>query len=145
MNARAKKSGNKSYGPFSGTASKTLAFDFTEAIFAFVPAALYEHVKLRVEQNLRCLETHGHIQPKELVGADCWNEFDDEEKRMAEICIGYLCGAATCIRLWTDAPPGLRLSLKRQDRLRLKNGRLCIDVMCSRPPTPQPNRNRIYA
>ena len=91
MNARTKKSVNKSYGPFSGTASKMLAFDLTETIFESVPAALYEHVKLRVEQNLRCLETHDHVQPEKLVGEDCWNEFDDEEKRMAEICIGYLC------------------------------------------------------
>lgn len=91
MNARSKKTENKSYGPFSGTASKELDFDLTETIFESVPAALYEHVKLRVQQNLRCMETRDFCQPEGLVGAACWNEFDDDEKRMAAMCIGHLC------------------------------------------------------
>lgn len=90
MNARYKKTEPKNYGPFSGTASKTLAFDLTETIWESVPAALYEHVKLRTEQNLRCLDSDGYFAPEDLVGADCWNEFDDAEKRMAAMCIGHL-------------------------------------------------------
>jgi len=90
MNARYKKTEPKSYGPFSGTASKELAFNLTETFFERVPAALYEHVKLRVEQNVRCLSSDDYFEPADLVGADCWNEFDDEEKRMAAMCIGHL-------------------------------------------------------
>lgn len=91
MNSHSKKTEPKSYGPFSGTASKELAFDLTETFFELVPAALYEHVKLRVEQNVRCLRNDDYYLPETLVGADCWNEFNEEEKRTAEICIAHLC------------------------------------------------------
>ncbi len=90
MNSRSMKSETKSYGPFSGKASKELAFDLTETIFHSVPAALYEHVKLRAEQNLRCLESDGSFVIEDVVGADCWSELDAEEKRMAAMCIGHL-------------------------------------------------------
>lgn len=90
MNVRSKQSKTKSYGPFSGTASKELAFSLTETVFESVPAALYEHVKLRAEQNLRCMDSDGSFKTEDFVGADCWNEFDDEEKRMAAMCIGHL-------------------------------------------------------
>lgn len=90
MNSRSKKTENKSYGPFSGKASKTLAFDLTETIFESVPAALYEHVKLRAEQNVRCLDSDGSFLIEDVVGAACWNELDAEEKRMAALCIGHL-------------------------------------------------------
>lgn len=90
MNSRSMKSETKSYGPFSGRASKELAFDLTETISECVPAALYEHVKLRAEQNSRCLDSDGAFLIEDIVGADCWNELDAEEKRMAAMCIGHL-------------------------------------------------------
>lgn len=90
MNKRNKEAKNKSYGPFSGTASRTLAFDLTQTIWEEVPAALYEHVKLRAEQNVRCLSNQSYLKAEDLIGADCWDEFDAEEKRMAGVCIGHL-------------------------------------------------------
>jgi hypothetical protein len=98
----------KSYGPFSGKATKTLTFNLTEAVTESVPSALYEHVKLRVEQNVRCLASRDYFDPKDLVGADCWDEFDAEDKRMAAICIGhlYLTGALTiCASGFGLTPP----------------------------------------
>lgn len=81
----------KTYGPFSGSAVKDLEFTLKEPIFQTVSAALYEYVKLRVEQNIRCLASNEYFDIEDLVGADCWAELDDKDKRDAALCIGYLC------------------------------------------------------
>lgn len=90
MNTRSKKTERNSYGPFSGRATKELTFNLKETISESVPAALYEHVKLRAEQNARCMDSDGCFKTEDFVGADCWDEFDEDEKRMAAMCIGHL-------------------------------------------------------
>jgi len=81
---------NKTYGPFSGSAVKDLEFTLKETICETVSAALYEYVKLRVEQNVRCLASNDYFNIEDLVGADCWAELDDDDKSNAALCIGYL-------------------------------------------------------
>ena len=80
----------KTYGPFSGSALKHLEFTLKETISETVSAALYEYVKLRVEQNVRCLDSNDYFDIEDLVGADCWAELDDEDKSNAALCIGHL-------------------------------------------------------
>lgn len=80
----------KIYGQFSGKAKKELIFDLTKSIYQSVPAALYEYVKWRAEQNLRCLPANDYFSLEDLVGAACWTDFDEKEKRLAALCIGHL-------------------------------------------------------
>lgn len=80
----------KTYGPFSGAAVKHLEFTLKEPIGETVSAALFEYVKLRAEQNIRCLASNEYFEIEDLIGADCWAELDDNDKSNAAMCIGYL-------------------------------------------------------
>ncbi len=78
------------YGPYSGSALRELAFELEVSHAESVPAAFYEYVKLRAEQNVRCVYQRSYFPIVELVGADSWASFSEEEKHMAEICVAHL-------------------------------------------------------
>ena len=80
----------KTYGPFSGSAMKTLNVTLTEPISLTVHKALFENVKLRVTQKVRCMSGYDLFELEELIGADFWAELDDSEKHLAGLCVGYL-------------------------------------------------------
>ena len=83
------------YGPFSGSASRELTFKLEVSHAESVPAAFYEYVKLRAEQNVRCVYQRSYFPIVELVGVDSWTSFSQDEKHMAEICIAHLCQTGT--------------------------------------------------
>ena len=78
------------YGQFSGPALKELTFELTVSQSESVPAALYEYVKLRAQQNVRCLNPRSYFQAKDLIGLDGWHAFGDDARHMAEVCIAHL-------------------------------------------------------
>jgi hypothetical protein len=80
----------KTYGPFSGSAMKTLNANLKKSISLTVHAALFENVKLRVKQKVRCMSVYDLFDLDELLGADFWAELDDAEKNLAGMCVGYL-------------------------------------------------------
>ena len=80
----------KTYGPFAGSAMNTLNATFKESISLTVHAALFENVKLRVKQKVRCMGDYDLFDLEKLIGTDFWAELDDAEKNLAGMCVGYL-------------------------------------------------------
>lgn len=80
----------KTYGPFKGSAMKSLTIKPKEPFTVMVHTALYEYVKLRVTQKVQCMSVYDYFDLQEFVGADFWATLDDREKHLVGMCIGYL-------------------------------------------------------
>ncbi len=88
------------HGPFFGSAVRELTFDVNVVESISVPAALYEYVKLQVEQNVKCLASRDYTDPERLVGIHSWSGLTDAERDMAKACVGHLCQSGA-LPLWT--------------------------------------------
>lgn len=80
----------KTYGPFKGSAMKTLIIKPKEPFRLRVHTALYEYVKLQVLQKAKCMDDYDHFDLQEFVGVDFWATLDDAEKHLVGMCIAYL-------------------------------------------------------
>ena len=69
---------------------KTLNVIQKESFSLIVHAALFENVKLRVTQKVKCMSGYDLFDLEELIGADFWADLDDKEKNLAGMCVGYL-------------------------------------------------------
>ena len=80
----------KTYGPFCGSATKTLTITPKESFTVVVHTALYEYVKLRVTQKVQCMSDFDLFDLEEFVGAEFWATLDEKERHLVGMCVGYL-------------------------------------------------------